>query len=378
VADPAPVLRERWSFGRAFSATPWTLGGSSLLLAIVLGGLWMLLWRRGRDRRYRGSPVDQVMGDPTGEEQAVPLFEGDASAPVEFAPPEDLRPGQIGTLVDEQANVLDVSATIVDLAVRGFLTIEEIPKHGLFSKADWRLRRRDAAPDGLLGYERTLLDGLFRDGNDVTISALRTTFVERLKTVQDDLYDDAVGRGWFGVRPDKVRQRWRGRGVLVLLAGGALTYALARWTHLGLLGVPVVLGGLLLAIEAHRMPSRTAKGTAILRRVRGFRIVIDKAEANMARWAEQENVFTRYLPYAIVFGCTDKWARAFASLGTPPDTSWYVGSHPFTYVAFADSMDHFTVTTGGTIASTPAGSGSSGFSGGFSGGGGGGGGGGSW
>jgi uncharacterized protein (TIGR04222 family) len=280
--------------------------------------------------------------------------------------------------VDEQANVLDVSATIVDLAVRGFLTITEIPKHGLFGKPDWTLRRTDAATEPLLAYERALIDGLFRDGNDVTVSSLRTTFVARLSTVQDDLYDDAVTRGWFGVRPDKVRTTWKGRGVLLTLAGAALVFALARWTHLGLLGLPILLAGLLLTIEAHRMPARTAKGTAMLRRIRGFRTVIEKAEANQARWAEQENVFTRYLPYAIVFGCTDKWAKAFAAVGMPPDTTWYVGTQPFTYLAFADSMDHFTVTTGGTIASTPSGSGGSGFSGGSSGGGGGGGGGGSW
>jgi uncharacterized membrane protein len=108
--------------------------------------------------------------------------------------------------------------------------------------------------------------------------------------------------------------------------------------------------------------------------------VIATAETHMSRWAEDENVFTRYLPYAIVFGLTKKWAKAFEDLGLAPDTSsWYVGSHPLTALAFADSIDGFAVTTGGTLASTPASSGSSGFGGGgFSGGGGGGGGGGSW
>jgi uncharacterized membrane protein len=81
-----------------------------------------------------------------------------------------------------------------------------------------------------------------------------------------------------------------------------------------------------------------------------------------------------------VFGVTDKWAEAFEGLALPPaDTSWYVSSRPFVYASFADSLDSFTVTTSGIIASTPSGSGGSGFGGGgFSGGGGGGGGGGSW
>ena len=101
------------------------------------------------------------MGSPTGEDEAVPFGEGDAEAPVEFAPPEDIRPGQIGTLIDERANVIDVTATIVDLAGRGFLLIQEIPDRGLFSKADWNLIRLEKDETELLPYEKQLLDGLF-------------------------------------------------------------------------------------------------------------------------------------------------------------------------------------------------------------------------
>jgi uncharacterized membrane protein len=82
-----------------------------------------------------------------------------------------------------------------------------------------------------------------------------------------------------------------------------------------------------------------------------------------------------------VFGVTDKWAKAFESLGQLPsdDMSWYVSTRPFVFHEFADSLDSFAVTTSGVISATPSGSGGSGFGGGgFSGGGGGGGGGGSW
>ena len=100
-----------------------------------------------------------------------------------------------------------------------------------------------------------------------------------------------------------------------------------------------------------------------------------------ARFAERANLFYEYLPYAIVFGATDRWAKAFEGLADEATSGagWYLSSRPLTALAFADAMDSFAVTSAGTIASTPGGSGSSGFSGGgFSGGGGGGGGGGSW
>ena len=66
VAEPHPQLVERWSIDRAFSRRPATLGFSGLLLLAIAGGFGWLLWARGRDRRYVGSPVDQVMGSPGG------------------------------------------------------------------------------------------------------------------------------------------------------------------------------------------------------------------------------------------------------------------------------------------------------------------------
>jgi uncharacterized membrane protein YgcG len=382
VADVAPILDERWSLDKAFARTPEAVGGGLGLLAIVVGGFAWLVWRRGRDVRYAGSQIDQVMGspDPQAPTQVVPLFEA-GTGPVEYAPPEGLRPGQVGTLIDEEANTLDVTATIVDLAVRGYLVIEEIPKDGWFGKPDWRLIRQAKDDPDLLQYEQYLLSGLFEDGDQVLLSDLKKKFLERLQKVKRALYNDVVSRKWFVRSPEKVRAMWTGIGVATLLLGIGATVALAYFTKLALLGIPLVVGGLLLLIGAKRMPRRTAKGTAMTRRVNGFRVVIEKVEDHMSHWAEQENVFTRFLPFAVVFGVTDKWAKAFEALGRAPaeDMGWYRSSRPFAYMAFADSMDAFSVTTSGTIASTPAGSGGSGFGGGgFSGGGGGGGGGGSW
>jgi predicted membrane protein DUF2207 len=379
VANPHPILEERWTLGRAFSVSPGTIGAAGAVLVFGIGMFILLVWRRGRDRRFIGSPIDQVMGNPDGAEQAVPVFEAGASAPVEFAPPEDLRPGQIGTLIDERANTLDVTATIVDLATRGFLLIRELPKEGWFGKPDWELVRLEHDQAGLLPYEASLLSGLFEDGGEVTLSSLRRTFSARLQKVERGLYADAMKRKWFRGRPDKLRALWQGIGWGVLALAGGLTYVLARWTHFGLVGITALAVGLVFVLGSRWMPSRTATGTAMLRRIRGFRTVIETSETHMSRWAEQENVFTRYLPYAIVFGCTEKWAKTFEELGLPPqDTSWYVSTAPFAYASFGHSIDGFTVSTSGTIASTPSGSGSSGFSGGGAGGGGGGGGGGSW
>ena len=376
-----PILKERWSLGRAFSITGATVGGAAVLAVVLIGGVLFLVWRGGRDRRFVGSAVDVAFGSDSGTDEPVPIGSGRV-VPVEFEPPDKLRPGELGTLVDAAANPLDVTATIVDLAVRGYLRIEEIPKEGWRGKADWNLVQARQPDNKLLAYERTLVDSLFESGGrpQVKLSELRNTFAAKLKDVEDGLYADAMDRGWFVRRPNKVRSFWTVLGVLASFVGIGVLVVLAALTHVALLGLPFAVAGLLLLAVAHWMPRRTAKGYGVLQRTRGFKRFIDESEKERARFAERHNLFSEYLPYAIVFHATEKWARAFAGLnGELPDTGgWYVGPGPFTLGVFTASMDGFTTTTAGTIASTPGTSGSSGFSGGFSGGGGGGGGGGSW
>jgi uncharacterized protein (TIGR04222 family) len=376
-----PILKERWSLARAFRVTPATAGGSAALGVLLIGGIILLVWRGGRDRRFVGSAVDVAFGSDSGKDERVPVGSG-RSVPVEFEPPDKLRPGELGTLIDEAANPLDVTATIVDLAVRGYLRIEEIPKEGWFGKGDWNLVQVKEPDDKLKAYERTLLNGIFESGSrpDVKLSELRNTFASKLHEVEEQLYNDAIKEGWFVRRPDRVRVFWTVMGVLATVAGIGILVALTALTHVALLGIPFAVAGIFLLASAHWMPRRTAKGYGVLQRTRGFKRFIDESEKERARFAERHNLFSEYLPYAIVFHATDKWARAFAGLdGQLPDTGgWYVSPNPFTFVAFTSAIDGFTTTTAGTIASTPGTSGSSGFSGGFSGGGGGGGGGGSW
>jgi hypothetical protein len=378
VPPPKPILEERFSFTSAFRVTPATGGIAGGMLAVLIAIVGLLVWKFGRDRRYAGSAVDAAYGDQGGPEQSAPLHE--AETPVEFEPPEDLRPGELGTLVDFDAGPLDVTATIIDLAVRGFLKIEEVDKAWYQFKHDWKLTKLPKE-ESLKRYERTLHDGLFKDGDEVKLSELKNKFAERMSKVRSQLMDDAMSKGWFTRKPGTVKVLWGLLGFVVLFAGIALTIVLAIETHAALLGVPVIIGGILLLVAARWMPKRTAKGYATLRHTLGFKRFIDESEKHRAQFAERANIFSEYLPYAVVFGATDKWAKAFADLGDEAvDTSsWYVSQHAFNYAVFSSAIDGFATTSAGTLTSSPASSGSSGFSGGgFSGGGGGGGGGGSW
>lgn len=355
VAPPELVSRPR-GFVEYFSTSPLALGAAGLVLVAGLYGVGWLWWTRGRDR-----------GRPRGA--IVP----------EYEPPGKLRPALLGVLVDESADPRDLVATIVDLAVRGYLTITEHPKHGLFGHPDWTLDKRRAADD-LLPYERRLFEGLFKDGDSVLLSSLKGTFRPTLAAAEKLLYADATKRGWFVADPSFVRGAYAGLGCVTALAGIGLVFLLGRLLGWGLVGLALVPAGLALLVLNRAMPARTAAGAALFAQTLGFRRYMETAESDRAAFAEKEGLFTAYLPYAVMFASVDKWMRAFAGLDTAQAvSSFYTGPGPFNALAFSNSFSSFSGTLASTVVSTPAGSGGSGFSGGgFSGGGGGGGGGGSW
>jgi uncharacterized membrane protein YgcG len=378
VAAPRPILDERWSLARAFSATPGTLGmaGGVLLAALLVLG-W-LLGITGRDRRPATAAASPV------------------GAVAESTPPEGIRPAQAGLLVDEVVKPAALTATLVDLAVRGYLRIEELPDRPERLEPDWRLVKLKAADEDLLGYERVLFDGLFasrRNDEDaeeaeaVRLSDLEEHFYHRFEQIRSWLYRDAVQRRWFTERPDKVRGRWVVRGLAVTVVGASVTALVVWLTHFGLAAIPILLAGPVLVAGARRMPSRTPVGAELHRRVSGFRTYLETAGADRAGAAQATDQFSPYLPYAIVFGLTEQWTRAFALVGEPPQTPWYEGRGPHVWDRFPSRVDRFASSSAAALTALPAAvSGSSGFGGGgsgssgggSSGGGGGGGGGSSW
>ena len=381
--EPQPILGERrtsdpFSWSEAFEVNPFTVAVTGAMTAALAGLIAVAQFRVGRDRRAIGAPTDIAFAQDATADEPVPLFSGDDN-PVEFVPPDGIRPAQLGLLHDEVVHTRDVTATIIDLAVRGYLRIEEITDDD-GDVDDYRFVRL-SKNGGLLPYEEHLLRKLFETGPVVELSSLKNKFAKHLQEVTKRIYADAVERGWFTRRPDHVRVLWLALGMGVTTVGAIVTFLLATNTSLGLLGLPLILAGIVLSVGSKWMPRRTALGHGVYKRILGFEEFIEHSEKHRAEWAERRHLFTEYLPYAIAFGATKKWARTLESLGAPPPQSsgnWYVGHHAYSWGAFGDRMNKFSSSTSTTLSSTPGGSGSSGFSGGSSGGGGGGGGGGSW
>ena len=373
VSVPPPMLepRQRQFPQDAFDVTPWTVGGFLLLLVIGVGLVARNWWIHGRDRAYLTQFY--LTNDP--RERTEPLFDHTPEV-VEFTPPNNFRPAELGTILDESADPKDVTATIVDLAVRGYLTIAEVP-----GQKDWTLTWKGGPAEKLLPYEQTILDGLFAGRQQVELSTLKGTFAPTLKKAEGEMYDDLTKTNkLFTSRPDIARASWGCLGVAAVVVGCAITVGLGVAFGWGLLGVAIVITGIVLAATFPFMPQRSAAGREVLQRTLGFRLYMTTAEKYRQQFAEKAQIFTQLLPYAIVFGCVTQWAKAFEGIDTSASNSWYVGNAPFQAALLASSLESMNSNISSAITYVPPSSGSSsGFGGGgSSGGGGGGGGGGSW
>jgi Predicted membrane protein (DUF2207) len=109
-------------------------------------------------------------------------------------PPRALRPAQLGVVLVGRVTLRHIGATVVDLAERGYLRVEPIEDDG----RDWQITDLDAGPNGLLGYERALLRGLFDGPRTIRLGLVTAGMVPLLDEVRSQIERDAVGAGWLG------------------------------------------------------------------------------------------------------------------------------------------------------------------------------------
>ncbi|OLF10909.1 hypothetical protein BLA60_12810 [Actinophytocola xinjiangensis] len=274
----------------AFAITPVSGIGLGVLALVLVGGFGLLWLARGRDTRATATDIGSV--EPLVEE----------GGRVAFASPDGVLPGEVGTVIDEHVDVADVTATVVDLAVRNYLAVRR-------TAAGWTLVRRNPADAALTGYETAVHTALFRDGPEVALAGLRVD----LAPVREDLYASMVRHGWFTRRPDRERTRWTVAGALLALVGAVTTVVLALTVGHALLGLAVVAGGLGLTVGARLMPARTARGSVLVQQVRGLRGFL-RGDLAAVPAADREMVLSRSLPYAVVLGESTRWLAHLAGL----------------------------------------------------------------
>jgi uncharacterized membrane protein len=284
----------------------------------------------------------------------------------EFEAPDKMTPLEMSVLLKESGKHNNaITASIINLAVKGYLKIEKIEKSGLFSSADYKLIRSEKKDDGLYRYEKDILQALFKGSSDVKLSRLKNKFARRIQGLSGNVASDLKERGLI----DK-KSTWR--QIAMIGVGVLLLFIFA--------GEPVMLASFAFIAFGIFMRRLTPQGSEIKRQVEGFKLYLKTAEKYRARFYEKENMMEALLPYAILFNLTKEWIRKMKDIYGED----YLKNHNLTFMAGAVALSDFNafetaISDVSRSISSHVSSSSSGSSGGGSvGGGGGGGGGGGW
>ena len=287
----------------------------------------------------------------------------------EFSPPNDIWAAYAGIISRSVFVSADIAGMIVQMAVKGYLVFE-IEGEGRKRKVTLK-KKKDV--DGLDPAHTVLFKHLFKSRESVTAKELKgSASANTLEKIRKKLNAQIRKDGIY------VKNSRKYRSVMLAFAVALIFSSFVLGTGLGLFtGASFLLAGLITFAFSFFMPKKTLHGLEVARKILGFKLFMHTAERYRSKWQEEKGMFEEFLPYAIVFGDTTKWAKTFSGMEFN-NPSWYHSS-----VAFVGSdvfmKDLISMTHSMARVAAPSSSGSGGSSGGGSSGGGfGGGGGGSW
>lgn len=299
-----------------------------------------------------------------------------------YEPPSDYSPAALRFIRRMGADTRCVTADLLSLAVNGNVQIE---RDKGFLKDSWILRRVAGHRDGLSASQIQLLDGFFKEGDELKLDNKNHSLLQMAIKDQTQELETAYA--------DRMFKRHGGSVGKAFLIGVASMAAAAFFS--GGQGIPalVVLGILMvfaLLIFSFLVRAPTSEGRALLDEIAGLKLYLSVAERDdLSRLSGPDappqldaERYQKLLPYAVALEVEDAWTDKFtlavgaaAAAATTAAISWYHGGS-FSSLSNLTNAVSSSLNSQIASASTPPGSSSGGGGGGFSGGGGGGGGGG--
>jgi hypothetical protein len=278
-----------------------------------------------------------------------------------YEPPVGLTPAEVGVLVDDCLDPRDVTATIIDLAIRKYIRLEPgTPDEGVdFTQQDFvlRLLRPINEWQGLAPHEQTVLFHTFYGGHWTKLSSLTLRFYSVVPTLKSQLLVRLRMSGYYWLDPQHA-PLLRLANLLVLIAVLYILQAIGifRLSDSWLLSLLAILGsGIIVHSLGRRISAKTRKGLRAYQEIRGFREFLQSVEQDRLERIPAE-LFERCLPYAMALGVEHHWATAFAGMALGPP-EWFGFEHPelFNTERLARVLDVFSRRTAQTLSVKPRG-----------------------
>ena len=341
----------------ALTKLGWFLGSNPivflpLLTLAVMFGLWYSVGR-----------------DPDPGVSVAPQYE----------PPKGICPAEAGTLLDDTIHPRDIISTIVDLAVRGYIKIEEkVDTFLVFHHKDYLfhlLKPREQWGTDLTPHERVMLENIFLGGAETRLSSLKNRFYTAIPIVRQDIMAALKNKGIYTLDPESANGYSIAAGVAIAIL--VVAVQVMGWMNL-FYSIPLVIASVLVSaliwwLFARQMTAKTVAGARTRIAVLGFQEFMNRVDADRIKRMPPDT-FEKFLPYAMALGVEHHWAQAFDGIVKDPP-SWYVspnGYVGFSPLFFSSSMHSMATDMHQVFVSAPrASSSGSGFGGGGFGGGGG-------
>jgi hypothetical protein len=247
-------------------------------------------------------------------------------------PPDDLRPGAVGVLLDESFQSRDVVATVLDLARRGVIRMDPVEGKDITQQYKFVLLDHK---ETLRQYELIVLDVIFGSGANAGAEALMPQVAGALAGRNDEIaagfYLELVDHKYFRESPEATRKRWRRIYKIVPFAIAAVVIAIVAavgaWSNFAFF--PIVIGLVLMLVAgrvSNAMPQKSMAGAESAAKWRAFQTYLRQIDERKDI-AESKEIFEKYLPYAVALGLAEEWAQRFAPrvVATP---DWYGGAGP--------------------------------------------------
>lgn len=298
--------------------------------------------------------------------------------------PDGLSAASINYIKNGMYQTRSFTASIVDLAIKGHLKIQEEESKILFFKTKtYKLVNLSKSSEQLPEEEKMLLGRLFRSGDVIEI---------------DGKYDPTMEKA-FNVHKNSVSNQhrsfiWKGHNsrllvVPILFTAFSVIAAIVFYANSAyadpanltaiLSFVPLSILALVLYGWLIRKPS--VEKLDLRSRIKGFQMYLEMAEADRLRLLNPPDMtpehFEKMLPYAFALGVEHEWTDKFKTILDKMQyrPQWTNSPNP---VYFSDHFGRNFAQSVSGAATKPSKSGSGSGGGGFSGGGGGGGGVGGW
>jgi hypothetical protein len=272
--------------------------GGFVALAVATGIAFAvagLAWLRRRADEAGARAAD------TTAELLVPHGNGLA-----FASPDGVLPGQIGMLTTGRVRPADIGATVLDLAVRNYLWIAELP--GPSGVMDFQISRRAPLDGAVTVFERAVVDAILPDNRETTLaSELTHGALIDLAGSRAAITASVVDGGWLRRDATRGYRRLEAVGFALLGVGAvaAVCLALAGTGALWAASVAVLGGGV--AAAARLLPLRTGSGSRLAAGVGGMRQYLAGLNLGGVDEAVRPVLFQRAIPYAHSLGELRGW-----------------------------------------------------------------------